>query len=71
MRVGDLDTGDLLLTTEEVAARAGIGHRTLLAYLHDTRGVRAPQPDVHVGRTPLWRESTVTSWLDSRTRVAD
>lgn len=66
MRVGDLDTGDLLLTAEEVAARAGIGHRTLLSYLSDTRGVRVPQPDGRLGRAPLWRESTVTAWLEGR-----
>lgn len=66
MRVGDLDTGDLLLTAEQVADRAGIGHRTLLTYLSDTRGRRAPDPDVRVGRIPLWRESTVDRWLSER-----
>lgn len=67
MRVGDLDTGDALLTAEEVAARAGIGHRTLLSYLADTRrGVLVPRPDTRTGGTPLWRETTIAGWLAER-----
>ena len=66
MRVGDLDSGDLLLTAVQVAERAGIGHRTLLSYLSDGRVERVPEPDARVGRSPLWRESTVASWLAAR-----
>ena len=63
MRVGDLDTGERLLTSDEVAARLGIGRRTLLSYLSDRRGTRAPTPDVHVAGRALWLESTVDRWL--------
>ena len=66
--VGDLTTGDLLLTAEQVAARADISARTLHAYLHDHRAERAPQPDGHVGRTPVWLSATVEQWLRTRQR---
>lgn len=65
MRPGDLDTGDLLLTAEQVAARAGIGHRTLLGYIP---AGRVPPPDSRIGRTPVWLETTIDRWLQERSQ---
>jgi hypothetical protein len=30
---------------------------------------RMPQPDGHVSRTPVWRESTIREWDAQRPRV--
>ena len=52
----DRETGDRLLTAEEAANLRAIETRSW------HRGViagRYPQPDGHVGRTPVWLESTV------------
>lgn len=68
IQLGDLTSGERLLTAEEVADRAGINHRTLLSYLSDDRMRRVPQPDVRVSSRPLWLESTITAWLDARAR---
>jgi len=63
MRPGDLDTGEPIVTADEVAERAGIAPRTLHAYV--VRG-HAPKPDGYLSRTPVWRESTVAEWLEQR-----
>lgn len=63
MRPGDLDSGEPIVTTDGVAERAGIASRTLHAYV--ARG-HAPRPDGYLSRTPVWRESTVASWLERR-----
>jgi hypothetical protein len=59
----DAVTGGRLWTADEVALAAGIGNRSFHAYT--ARGY-APQPDGHVGRTPVWREVTVRGWLSRR-----
>jgi len=63
MTPGDLDTGDRLLPAEEAAALAGIQPRTFHAYVARHR---APAADGQIGRTPVWRETTITQWLNTR-----
>ena len=63
MTPGDLDTGQPLLTAEQVAAASGVSLRTFHNY-HQTG--RAPAPDGWVGRTPVWCQATVDRWLGDR-----
>lgn len=51
------------LTTEEVAALAGIRPASVRRYRF--RGT-FPQPDGYVGRTPWWSRTTVKAWLAAR-----
>lgn len=60
---GDLTTGEPLLSSEQVASRANITAATLKR--QRARG-SVPEPDGWVGRTPVWRESTIDSWLQQR-----
>lgn len=53
----DAETGERLLTAEEAAAMRGVTSQTW--HRSVARG-SYPPPDGHVGRTPVWRESTVT-----------
>lgn len=56
MTPGDLDTGEHLLTADEAAAARGVTTRTWY------RGVQRgdyPPADGRVGRTPVWRTSSV------------
>lgn len=56
MVVVDRETGERVLTAEQAAdlraVNTGSWHRMV------SRGTYPP-PDGHVGRTPVWRESTV------------
>lgn len=62
--LGDLATGERLLTAEQIVALIGWeSPRSWHAYV--SRG-RAPAPDAQVGRTPVWRESTITVWIADR-----
>jgi hypothetical protein len=47
------------LTVAEIARLYGIGTRTITSY--KARG-KMPQPDLQVGRTPVWKLSTLTEW---------
>lgn len=51
------------LTTEEVAALAGIRPASVRRYR--ARGT-FPDPDGYVGRTPWWRRRTVERWQAAR-----
>ena len=51
------------LTTSEVAQQLGITRSTVAAY--SSRG-QMPEPDVVYGRTPLWKEVTISRWTKSR-----
>jgi predicted DNA-binding transcriptional regulator AlpA len=57
------DHGERLLTSDEAASIANV--KPVSWYRIVARG-SAPAPDGHVGRTPVWRESTVIAWLDKR-----
>lgn len=48
-----------LMTVDEVAEYLGVKRQTVTAY--KARG-QMPAPDKQYGRTPLWRESTITKW---------
>ena len=63
MRIGDLDTGQPIVTAEQAADHAGITIRTFHNY-HQTG--RAPRPDGWIGRTPIWLKSTIDAWLQDR-----
>jgi predicted DNA-binding transcriptional regulator AlpA len=47
----------------ELEAALGVSRRLLERELS---AGRFPQPDVHIGRVPLWRPSTIDRWLDSQ-----
>ncbi|MFI6603834.1 helix-turn-helix transcriptional regulator [Nonomuraea sp. NPDC050536] len=47
----------------KLAELLGIERETVHKY--KVRG-DLPEPDEHVGRTPLWREETINKWLASR-----
>lgn len=59
----DGKSGDRLLTAEEAAARkdvtVGSWHRQV------ARGAYPP-PDGHVGRTPVWKDSTVRRFVKGK-----
>lgn len=58
----DAETGDRLLTGEEAAAVRGVKVTTW--HRQVARGAYPP-PDGHVGRTPVWRESTVRDDMET------
>lgn len=51
------------ITSDQAAAIAGVARSTFTGYV--ARG-QAPAPVRHVGRTPLWDESKVKQWAESR-----
>lgn len=69
---------DPYLDTEGVASRAGVGTESIRIYLKRTRRRVSeerelrpqdlPLPDITIGRSPAWRQSTIESWLSRRTR---
>ena len=54
---------DGFLTTDELAARLGIQRATVHRY--HSRG-DIPEPDMYVGRTPLWAITRIDRWLEAR-----
>ncbi|MYV56461.1 hypothetical protein GT042_28915 [Streptomyces sp. SID3212] len=64
------------LDTEAVAARVGVTAGTVRLYLkrtrrrirdgHPVRPQDFPLPDVQIGRSPAWVESTIAAWLAHR-----
>lgn len=54
---------DRLLTTEDIAALLGVERDTVSSY--KSRG-QMPAPDQQYGRTPLWKHSTIQSWIKTR-----
>jgi predicted DNA-binding transcriptional regulator AlpA len=54
---------DGYLEAQQVAERAGVSRETIWRY---RRRGDIPEPDEYAGRTPLWREETITEWLASR-----
>ena len=46
-------------TIPEIARLYGIGEKTITSY--KARG-QMPQPDLQVGRTPVWKLSTLIAW---------
>lgn len=55
--------GERYLTAREVAGLVGYPYRQLWTRL--SRGT-LPSPDVNLGNKPLWKEQTVTNWLQQR-----
>ena len=47
------------LTVADIARLYGIGSKTITSY--KARG-KMPQPDLQVGRTPVWKLSTLAAW---------
>lgn len=67
---------DPYLDTEGVAGRAGLGTESIRVYLkrsrrrekdgYDLRPQDLPLPDLKVGRSPAWKQSTVDAWIANR-----
>lgn len=64
-----------LLGYAEVSARLGVEIRAVRTYLAKARAHRAagdprpgdmPEPDLTVGRSPAWLESTIVAWEKRR-----
>jgi len=47
------------LTVADISRLYGIGEKTITSY--KARG-QMPQPDLQVGRTPVWKLSTLIAW---------
>lgn len=54
---------DGYLTSDQLADKLGIKRGSVHRYR--TRG-DIPQPDEYVGRTPLWKETSIDAWLTER-----
>lgn len=54
---------DGYLTSDQLADKLGIKRGSVHRYR--TRG-DIPQPDEYVGRTPLWKETSIETWLAER-----
>ena len=54
---------DGYITSDELAARLGIKRDSV--YQMRSRG-DIPEPDMRVGRTPVWRPETIASWEAAR-----
>lgn len=56
----------VMLTADEVAERVSKREDTQItgaSWRRYVYGGKAPKPDTRVGRTPLWRASTVDRWV--------
>lgn len=51
------------LTADQLAARLGIQRASVHRYR--VRG-DIPEPDEYVGRTPLWKTTSIDAWLSGR-----
>ncbi|MFF1284399.1 hypothetical protein ACFVY4_27105 [Streptomyces sp. NPDC058299] len=70
------DDQDPYLDTAQVGERIGVVPETVRLYLKRTRKRAAaslpvrpadfPLPDSHARRSPLWRQSTIDTWLVNR-----
>jgi predicted DNA-binding transcriptional regulator AlpA len=48
---------------DEVADSIGMSRR---AIERERSAGRFPLPDLHIGKAPLWRPQTISTWLDSQ-----
>lgn len=64
-----------LLTIKDIAVILDVQEKSARLYHesaqrrrreHRARAVDMPEPDFHVGRTPVWREATILAWKDRR-----
>ncbi len=51
------------LTNDEVAELTGLKYDTL--YTYRRRNI-FPEPDIYIGRTPVWSRATIEKWLKNR-----
>lgn len=61
-----------LLTMAQIAELSGMSYwyiRALNSGSEKTK-ISFPQPDTKIGKRPLWRKFTITSWLEERERRA-
>lgn len=63
MRLGDLDSGERLLSADEAGELVGLSAQTWRTYV--ARRI-APAATLRAGPAPLWRESVVVAWLAAR-----
>ena len=52
----------LLYRLDEIAGLVGVSRRTIE---RQRSAGRFPQPDLRIGKTPLWKPATVQKWIDS------
>lgn len=57
-----------LLSRDQVAAALGGISPRMLSILLSTG--EFPQADLHIGRLPRWKTSTVNAWIEGRSRDA-
>lgn len=63
---------DDLLTRDEVAALLDVQPQTISVYLNRSRnrtGAPFPEPNKHIGRTPVWRRDTIEGFVATRPTV--
>lgn len=56
------------LTINDVATMTKLKPSTIHKYR--VRKV-IPQPDRYIGRTPVWKEQTIQTWITSRTEIEE
>ncbi len=56
----DLHTGRLTYRLDEVAADLGVSRRLIE---RERAAGRFPQPDVRIGKVPLWTRETLVRWV--------
>jgi predicted DNA-binding transcriptional regulator AlpA len=54
------------LTTKEVSEKSGLTRDTLKTYLSNKS---MPEPDHYFSRTPVWKEETIDTWINTRRRL--
>ncbi len=50
---------------DDIARALGISRRALE---RERSAGRFPPPDLHIGKAPLWRPSTLSAWIDDQAR---
>jgi hypothetical protein len=63
---------DDLLTREDVAVLLDVQTQSISVYLNRSRngsGAHFPEPDRHIGRTPVWRRDTIEAFILARPTV--
>jgi predicted DNA-binding transcriptional regulator AlpA len=54
------------LTSRDIAEQTGLKLDTIYTY---RQRKTLPEPDYTIGRTPLWKQSTIDEWNSSRSTI--
>ena len=52
----------LVYRLDQLAELLGVSRRTIE---RERSAGRFPQPDMHIGKAPLWKPTTIQQWIDS------